>query len=100
MAATPMNFYRGHVPPERTVVYTVPEGQQAIVTNIVSTNDHASAASLAVWFDGFPILANVGIASKGVLTVEMNQVLQAGETIEVQGNAYAAATHISGVEVV
>ena len=100
MAATPKNFYRGNLPTGMTVVYTVPAERQAVVTNIVATNDTTGSASIAVKLGGVLALANVGIASKGVLTVEMSQVLEAGDTIEVQGNANPAATHISGVEVV
>jgi hypothetical protein len=100
VAATPKNFYRDELPASMTVAYTVPEGRQAVVTNIVATNNGTSSASVAVKLGGVYALANVGIAAKGVLTVEMSQVLEAGDTIEVQGNAQAAATHISGVEVV
>ncbi|MEU9126576.1 hypothetical protein AB0D08_00410 [Kitasatospora sp. NPDC048540] len=100
MAATPKNFYRGALPAAMTSVYTVPAGASAIVTNIVATNPGASAASVGVKIGGIYVLANTGIAAGGVLTVELSQVLNAGDQIEVQGNAMAAPTHISGVEVV
>jgi hypothetical protein len=99
MAATPKNFFRAALPTTMTTVYTVPAGASAIVTNIVATNPGASAASVGVKIGGIYVLANVGIAPGGVLTVEMSQVLNAGDTIQVQGNALAAPTHISGVEV-
>ncbi|PPT14804.1 hypothetical protein [Streptomyces cinnamoneus] len=98
MAATPKNFFRGPLPSALTSVYTVPAGASAIVTNIVATNPTGSAASVAVKLGGVYALANVGIAPNGVLTVEMSQVLNAGDKIEVQGNAQAAPAHISGVE--
>ncbi|MFD7738063.1 hypothetical protein [Kitasatospora sp. NPDC059800] len=98
MAATPKKYFRGALPTAMTVVYTVPVGATAIVTNIVATNPAASSASIAVKLGGVYALANVGIAPGGVLTVEMSQVLNAGDKIEVQGNAQAAPAHISGVE--
>ena len=100
MATTPKVLYRGALPTSLTTVYTVPAGATAIVTNIVATNPGASPASVGVKIGGIYILANVGIAAGGVLTVEMSQVLNAGDTIQVQGNAMAAPVHISGVEVV
>ncbi|MGW6600611.1 hypothetical protein [Streptomyces sp. NPDC055036] len=100
MATAPANFYRGDLPSSLTTVYTVPSGATAIVTNIVATNNGSSAASIAVKVGGTFLIANAGIAAKGVLTLECSQVLDEGDSIEVQGNAVPASTHISGVEVV
>ncbi|MGW1040047.1 hypothetical protein [Streptomyces sp. NPDC002547] len=100
MAATPTNFFRGNLPTTTTVVYTVPDGATAIVTNIVATNNGTSPASIAVKLGGVFLIANAGIAAKGVLTLECSQVLEGGDKIEVQGNSVPASTHISGVEVV
>ncbi|MFJ6183772.1 hypothetical protein [Streptomyces sp. NPDC092295] len=99
MATAPKNFYRGDLPTALTTVYTVPAGAKAIVTNIVATNNGPSTASVAVKVGGTFLIPNAGIATKGVLTLECSQVLDEGDSIQVQGNAVPAATHISGVEV-
>ncbi|MER5632171.1 hypothetical protein [Streptomyces nitrosporeus] len=82
-----------------TVVYAVPENLTTVVTNIVATNPAASAAMLSLSLAGTPALASVGIAPKGLLTLETSQVLMSGETIEIQGNAVGGYVHIGGVEV-
>ncbi|MEU8133231.1 hypothetical protein [Streptodolium elevatio] len=99
MATTPKAFYRGSLPAAQTTVYTVPASTKAIVTNVVATNPGTSSALVTVKLDNHSILASVGIAAKGVLTLELAQVIEAGSTISVQGGTPAASVHISGVEV-
>lgn len=99
MATTPKAFYRGSLPTAETTAYTVPAGATAIVTNVVATNPGTGSALVSVKLDGVHVLASVGIAAKGVLTLECAQVLAAGDTISVQGGTPAASIHISGVEV-
>ncbi|MFE7463110.1 hypothetical protein ACFU6R_03260 [Streptomyces sp. NPDC057499] len=97
--ATPLNFFRGSAPASVTKVYTVPDSNKAIVTNIVAANTGSAAGSVTVKLGGWDLLSAVGIAAKGVLTVEINQVLAEGEAIEVQGTGAQCSLHISGVEV-
>jgi hypothetical protein len=99
VASAPKAFYRAALPTALTTVYTVPAAGQAVITNIVATNPATTSASVTVRLGGIPLLANVGIAPYGVLTLDVRQVLNAGDKIEVQGNAAQALTHISGVEV-
>ncbi|ANT41093.1 hypothetical protein BI024_gp23 [Streptomyces phage Nanodon] len=96
--ATPMVFFRGELPALKTVAYTVPAGKKAAVTSIVATNPHTETSMVSVDLGGFPCLAAVGIHVNGVLTLEVSQTLNEGDTIEVQGNSSPAITHISGVE--
>ncbi|GAB2329224.1 hypothetical protein [Streptomyces variabilis] len=82
-----------------TVVYTVPDDLTTVVTNVVAANPEAPPAMLTLRLAGVPALASVGIAPKGLLTLETSQVLNAGDTIEVQGNSVGGYVHISGAEV-
>ncbi|MFI9205295.1 hypothetical protein [Streptomyces sp. NPDC053048] len=101
MAHTPKAFFRAALPTAITTVYTVPASGVAVVTNIVATNPSSStAASVTVRLGGVPLLSGVGIAPSGVLTLDLRQVLTAGDTIEVQGSGAQAHTHVSGVEVI
>jgi len=83
-----------------TTVYTVPDGGKAIVTNIVASYAGTVSAALTVRLAGLPVINAVGIQPSGVLTLDISQVLEEGDTIQVQGNANACSVHISGVEVV
>ncbi|MEU9057830.1 hypothetical protein AB0D13_02755 [Streptomyces sp. NPDC048430] len=98
--ATPISFFRGTAPTTLTTAYTVPEAGTAIVTNIVATNPGTAVGAVVVKLDGVEILPAVGIAAKGVLTLEINQVISEAETIQVQGSGSACTLHVCGVEVV
>ncbi|MEU8621426.1 hypothetical protein [Streptomyces sp. NPDC048623] len=98
--ATPINFFRGAAPTALTTAYTVPEAGQAIVTNIVAANPSTTTVgSVAVKLGGIDIVPAVSLAAKGVLTLEINQVLDENEAIQVQGSGAACTLHVSGVEV-
>jgi hypothetical protein len=98
MAAAPKTFYRGDLPALSTVVYQVSAGKTGVVTNIVATNNNPTVSMVTVKLNGFPLLAAVGLHPNGLLTMECNQPLAEGDTIEVQGNSTVASVHISGVE--
>lgn len=95
-----MAFFRGSAPTTLTTIYTVPAGGVGIVTNIVATNPGVVVGSVTVKLDGVDLLPAVGIAAKGVLTLEVNQPLTAAKAIQVQGSGSACTLHVSGVEVV
>ncbi|MEU2854134.1 hypothetical protein [Streptomyces syringium] len=99
MANTPTVFHRGTLPAEATTVYTTPASGLAVVTNIVATNPASTSASVTVSLGGIPLLASVGIPPSGVLTLDVRQVLNAGEIISVQSTGARAHIHISGAEV-
>lgn len=99
MATAPKNFWRGQLPAEESVVYTVPTNGQAIITDIIATNVDTSSALIAVKINDVPLLANVGVQPNGVFTIRISQVLEPNDTISIQGNSATAYAHISGVEV-
>ena len=96
--ATPKVFFRGELPAARTVIYTVPAGKSAAITSIAATNPGTDTSMVSVWIDNVPLLAGVGLHVNGVMTLEISQALNEGDTIEVQGNSVPAQTHISGAE--
>lgn len=95
----PALLWRGNLPTSEAVVYTAPPAGSAIVTNIVCSNGGSTAASVRVALGDTVLLPDVGIPPAGLLTLDIRQVLTAGESITVLGNAAAASCHISGVEV-
>ena len=99
MATAPKNFYRGQLPTDASVVYTTPSTGQAIITDILATNESNVAALIAIKINDTPLLANIGIQPNGVFTIRISQVLEPNDTISVQGNSATAYAHISGVEV-
>lgn len=99
MATAPKNFWRGQLPAGETVVYSTPSTGQAIITDIVCTNESATSALLAVKVNDTPLLANVGVHPNGVFTLRISTVLEPNDTISIQGNSATAYAHISGVEV-
>lgn len=84
--------------PDSTIVYTVPAAGLAVVTNIVATNPSSTTAGVTVSLGGTPLISGVGIAPSSVLTLDVRQVLNAGEPITVRGAGAIAHIHISGAE--
>ncbi|MYT31755.1 hypothetical protein GTY73_23730 [Streptomyces sp. SID8354] len=99
MPSTPKAFYRGTVPSNWTDVYTAPASGLAVVTSIVASNPGGTAANVSVHFGDVVLLPGVGIPPSGVLTLDVRQVLNAGELINVRGSGALAHLHISGAEV-
>ncbi|MEU6959586.1 hypothetical protein [Streptomyces chrestomyceticus] len=69
------------------------------MTNIVATNPTSTASSVSVHLGDTALLPGVGIPPSGVVTLDVRQVLNAGELINVRGSGASAHLHISGVEV-
>lgn len=100
MATKPKAFHRGVAPTSLTTVYTVPDAGQGIVTNIVASNSSdTSAAGITVKLDGVALVTNVGIAPHGLVQLDITQVIEAGDTIQIQASTANVSVHISGVEV-
>ncbi|MEU6056990.1 hypothetical protein [Streptomyces sp. NPDC047097] len=69
------------------------------MTNIVAANPSSTTVgSVTVRLGGIDIIPAVSLAAKGVLTLEIRQVLDENEAIQVQGSGAACSLHISGVE--
>lgn len=100
LPSTPKAFYRGTAPTATTTVYTVPSAGLAVVTNLVASNPGNESSSITVRLAGVPLLSSVGIAPHGgLLTLDVRQVIAAGDTIDIQGTGALAHVHISGAEI-
>ncbi|MFF4054607.1 hypothetical protein ACFYZ0_02285 [Streptomyces sp. NPDC001708] len=99
MANTPKRLSRGSTSTTLTNVYSVPASTTTIVTNIVVTNSGASAATVLIQLNGLAIIPNTSIPGNGIFTLDIAQVMDAGNTIHVQGSTTTCSYFISGVEV-
>ncbi|ATI18805.1 hypothetical protein SEA_DIANE_21 [Streptomyces phage Diane] len=99
MANAPKRFSRGSTSTTRTNVYTVPASTTAIVTNIVVTNSSTSTATVLIELNGLAIIPNTSIPGNGIFTLDITQVMDAGNTIHVTGSSTTCSYFISGVEV-
>jgi hypothetical protein len=99
MANTPKRLSRGSTSTTLTSVYTVPTSTTTIVTNLVVTNSGASAATILIQLAGLSIIPNTSLPANGIFTLDISQVMDAGDTVKVQGSTTTCAYFISGVEV-
>ncbi|WP_329289564.1 hypothetical protein [Streptomyces pseudovenezuelae] len=77
----------------------MPSNTTAIVTNIVVANSSNSAATVLIQLNGLAIIPNTSIPGNGIFTLDIAQVMDAGNTIHVQGSTTTCSYFISGVEV-
>jgi hypothetical protein len=99
MANTPKRLSRGNTSTTLTTVYTVPSSTTTIVTNIVVANSGTSAATILIQLNGLAIIPNTSLPGNGIFTLDISQVMDAGDTVKVQGNTTTCQYFISGVEV-
>ncbi|WJN62565.1 hypothetical protein [Streptomyces phage phiScoe1] len=99
MANTPKRLSRGNTSTTLTNVYSVPTGATTIVTNIVVANSGTSAATVLIQLNGLAIVPNVSVPGNGLFTLDISQVMDAGNTVHVQGSSTTCTYFISGVEV-
>ncbi|MEX1655510.1 hypothetical protein ABZ960_20375 [Streptomyces pseudovenezuelae] len=69
------------------------------MTNIVVANSGTSAATVLIQLNGLAIIPNTSIPANGIFTLDIAQVMDAGNTIHVQGSTTTCSYFISGVEV-
>ncbi|MFH8414351.1 hypothetical protein [Streptomyces collinus] len=77
----------------------MPANTTTIVTNIVVTNSSSSAATVLIQLNGTSIIPNTTVPGNGIFTLDITQVMDAGDTIRVQGSTTTCSHFISGVEV-
>lgn len=99
MANTPKRLYRGMATTTQTDVYVVPTGTTAIVTNIVVTNSGTTTATVLLRNKGVPIIPNTPIPANGIFTLDIAQVMDAGDDLDLQASSTNVGVMVSGVEV-
>ena len=98
MAATPVVMYRGNTNNYNTNLYTTPAGKTAIVTNIVIKNFGAATATAMVRLNTI-VLLSMDLTAGQTLTLDLKQVLPAGQILDGSSSNANMVFHISGVEV-
>jgi ATP-dependent protease ClpP protease subunit len=108
MAYTPKRFYIGQPGTSATTLATVPSGKTWIVKQICLANTTASDATVTIHLVpsggsagvGNMIVPGITVYAKSVVTVDLAQVMTAGDFIAgLQGTTSAITVTISGVEV-
>jgi hypothetical protein len=99
MANKPTRLSRGSTTTTLTTVYTVPSNTTTIVTNIVVANSGTTAATILLQLNGLAIIPNIPLPGNGIFTLDISQVMDAGDTVKIQGSTTTCSYFISGVEV-
>lgn len=100
-------FAQAVVPTVYTTIYTVPAGKQAIIQAMDVANTVGVTVACFIHLvpvsgaadTSNPIVYNVDIAARGVLSYTGIQVLNAGDFISVKGSAAGLVITVSGLEV-
>lgn len=97
MAQTPTRLYGATPSTSYGPVYTVPTGKTVIVKQVYICNTSNATATITIGLAGNYILYTYSIAALAILSVDLTQVLVAGETIAASASTNAFAVLISGV---
>lgn len=82
-----------------TMLYTVPAGTTAVVTNIVVANTAGTAATFTITLDDVEIFKDAPIAANTTAMFDLKQTLATTKVIAGLASATTVKFHISGVEV-
>lgn len=82
-----------------TTLYTVPSLTRTVVTNIVVSNNANAGGTYSINLDGIPLVPTLEIPGNSVISLDLKQVLVAGDTITGNANSTDIKFHISGMEI-
>jgi len=82
-----------------TTLYTVPSLTTTIVTSIVVANNAVAGGTYSLNLDGVPMVPTLEIPGNSVISLDLKQVLAAGDTITGNANSTDIKFHISGMEI-
>jgi hypothetical protein len=100
MATVSKKMYRGAASTTvGTTLYTTPGGSSAVVTNIVVANAAASTSTVTIAVGGTLLVPGTSVAPKGLLTVDLKQVMAASDVITGGASTTDVSIFISGVEI-
>jgi ATP-dependent protease ClpP protease subunit len=108
MPYTPTRLYIGQPRTSNTTLYTVPSGKKAIIKQILLSNTSASDVTVTIYLvpsggtagANNMIVPGITVNAKTVVTIDMAQVMNAGDfLVGVQNTSGAVTVTISGVEV-
>jgi len=102
MATSTVSFARQPFETTLDDLHIVPDGEIAIVTNIVIVNTSSQQQNFNIELDGVELFDNTPITANSTISVDMKQVLEAdtpGKKIRGFASSTAVKVHISGVEI-
>lgn len=100
MADTLLTAYRGALSTDpSTALYTVPGGQKVVVRSIVIANTTGTTIDATLRLAGVDMVSAAPIGPQGMLVVDVNQILDAGEVLAGGGSAAGLRAHVCGVAV-
>lgn len=82
-----------------STVYTVPASTTTLVNSIIVTNTAGSTGTYTILFEDVAIASATSIAANDAVTIDLKQVLTAGQTIKTSASATTVNFHISGLEI-
>jgi hypothetical protein len=82
-----------------TTLYTTPSLTTTVVTNIFVTNTAVAGGTYSIGLDGIPLVSVLEIPGNSVVSLDLKQVLAAGDTITGNANSTDIKFHISGMEI-
>jgi len=82
-----------------TTLYTTPSLTTTVVTNIFVTNTAVAGGTYSIGLDGIPLVSVLEIPGNSVVSLDLKQVLTAGDTITGNANSTDIKFHISGMEI-
>jgi hypothetical protein len=100
MAVISKVFSRTAAATSNTTLYTTTAGSTAVVTNILAANTSTSAATFTINFNSVAAFSSVPVGGNSTVTIDLKQVLTAGQIVSGSASTTAINFHISGVEIV
>lgn len=82
-----------------TTLYTVPSLTTTVVTNIVVSNNGTSGGLYTISIDGVALVPALEIPGNSVISLDLKQVVDAGDVITGNANTTDVKFHISGMEI-
>lgn len=96
----PAKLFAGLVTTTESQIYTVPAGETDIVTSVTLCNITNTAQQASIKFGGVYFFKDIDLAPRQITVLDFKQVLDAGDSVQVQsGNNNAVTLFISGVKV-
>lgn len=98
MTVTSTALFRGAATTDTTtVLYTVPTGKKAVITNIAITNAGSSDATFTLKLDGIFLASTTTISANSIATFDLKQVLDSTKVVVGGASTGDVKMHISGV---
>lgn len=102
MANTAKALFRGSATvytSPATTLYTVPSQTSTVVTNIFVTNTAVAGGTYSIGLNGVPLVSVLSIPGNSVVSLDLKQVITAGQTVTGNANSTDIKFHISGMEI-